>query len=55
MVFAWMPSIAIYFDDPDGNVLEFIAILEGKGRPELGIISYEHWQQLEDGSARIEE
>jgi lactoylglutathione lyase len=43
MVFAWMPAIAIYFNDPDGNVLEFIAILEGKPRPELGVISYEEW------------
>ena len=43
MVFAWMPAIAIYFDDPDGNVLEFIAVLEGKARPELGVISYEDW------------
>lgn len=43
MVFAWMPAIAIYFNDPDGNVLEFIAVLEGKARPELGVISYEEW------------
>ncbi len=43
MVFAWMPAIAIYFDDPDGNVLEFIAVLEGKPKPELGVISYEEW------------
>lgn len=43
MVFAWMPAIAIYFNDPDGNVLEFIAVLEGKARPELGVISYEQW------------
>jgi lactoylglutathione lyase len=43
MVFAWMPAIAIYFDDPDGHVLEFIAILEGSGKPELGVISYQEW------------
>lgn len=43
MVFAWMPAIAIYFNDPDGNVLEFIAVLEGNGKPELGVISYEEW------------
>ena len=43
MVFAWMPAIAIYFNDPDGHCLEFIAILDGKPRPELGIISYEDW------------
>ena len=43
MVFAWMPAIAIYFNDPDGHYLEFIAILDGEARPELGVISYEDW------------
>ncbi|KAA0126200.1 VOC family protein [Chryseobacterium sp. SN22] len=43
MVFAWMPALAIYFNDPDGNQLEFISILEGEGRPELGVVSYEEW------------
>jgi catechol 2,3-dioxygenase-like lactoylglutathione lyase family enzyme len=47
MVFAWVPAIAIYFDDPDGHYLEFIAVLDGKGKPENGIISYERWLQLE--------
>lgn len=43
MVFAWMPAIAIYFNDPDGHSLEFIAILEEKAKPELGVVSYEEW------------
>ena len=43
MVFAWMPALAIYFNDPDGHALEFIAILEGEAKPELGVISYEDW------------
>lgn len=43
MVFAWMPAIAIYFNDPDGNILEFIAVLPGESRPELGVISYAQW------------
>lgn len=43
MVFAWMPAIALYFNDPDENVLEFIAVLEGKARPELGVVSYDEW------------
>ena len=43
MVFAWMPAIAVYFNDPDGHVLEFIAILEGDTKPELGVISYPEW------------
>lgn len=47
MVFAWMPAIAIYFDDPDGNVLEFIAVLPGNARPELGVISYDEWEKTE--------
>lgn len=47
MVFSWMPAIAIYFDDPDGHYLEFIALLDGEGKPENGIISYERWLELE--------
>ncbi|MDC8106750.1 VOC family protein [Chryseobacterium sp. B21-037] len=43
MVFAWMPALAIYFNDPDGNQLEFISVLESEGRPEWGVISYEEW------------
>jgi lactoylglutathione lyase len=43
MVFAWMPAIAIYFDDPDGHELEFIGILNGPGRPDLGVLTYEQW------------
>lgn len=48
MVFSWMPAIAIYFNDPDGHALEFIAILEGKPRKEPGVISYEEWMKLEN-------
>lgn len=46
MVFAWMPALAIYFDDPDGNQLEFISILEGESQPELGVIGYAEWLAL---------
>lgn len=45
MVFAWMPALAIYFTDPDGHQLEFISILEGEGRPELGVITYDEWMK----------
>lgn len=44
MVFAWMPAISIYFRDPDGHSLEFIAMLPGEPRPELGVLSWEQWQ-----------
>lgn len=46
MVFAWMPAVSIYFDDPDGHSLEFIGILKGKARPEKGIVSYEEWLEI---------
>lgn len=49
MVFSWVPAIAIYFSDPDGHVLEFIGILDGIGKPENGILSYERWLELEQG------
>lgn len=45
MIFAWMPALAIYFNDPDGNVLEFIAVMEGEGQPGLGVLSYEEWME----------
>lgn len=48
MVFAWMPAIAIYFSDPDGHELEFIGVLDGKSRPEMGILSYKQWLEIEE-------
>ena len=43
MVFCWMPAISIYFDDPDGHSLEFIAVLDGESKPENGILTFEEW------------
>ncbi len=36
-VIGWMPAAAIYFRDPDGHLLEYLAMLDGPPRPELGI------------------
>ena len=44
-VFAWMPAAAIYFDDPDGHLLEYIAIMDAPPRPELGIASMADWRK----------
>ena len=46
MVFGWMPALAIYFDDPDGHSLEFIAMLPDPPRPEVGVVSWDAWQGL---------
>jgi len=47
MVFGWMPAVAIYFQDPDGHSLEYIAPLEGKPQPDLGVISWDEWEALQ--------
>lgn len=49
MVFAWMPAVSIYVDDPDGHELEFIGILKGASRPDKGVISYDDWLRIEQG------
>jgi lactoylglutathione lyase len=40
----WMPAAAVYFRDPSGHMLEFLAMLDERPRPELGIVS---WAQRE--------
>lgn len=43
-VHAWMPAAGIFFRDPDGNSLEFVAMLPGEGRPELGVVPLSEWR-----------
>jgi lactoylglutathione lyase len=45
-VIAWMPAVAIYFRDPDGHLLELLAMLDGEPRPELGIVDWSSWRKL---------
>jgi catechol 2,3-dioxygenase-like lactoylglutathione lyase family enzyme len=45
MVFGWMPALAVYFPDPDGHSLEFLAMLPDDPRPEVGIVSWDAWQR----------
>ncbi|PLS01420.1 VOC family protein [Neobacillus cucumis] len=44
-VHTWMPAASYYFRDPDGNSLEYIALLEGSPRPELGRIRLSDWNK----------
>jgi lactoylglutathione lyase len=46
IVFAWMPAASVFFDDPDGNLLEYISMLPDPPRPELGIVSWSEWQTV---------
>lgn len=46
LVHAWMPAAAIFFEDPDGNLLELIADLSDKPRPDLGSVPLAKWREL---------
>ena len=43
-VLAWMPAASVYFHDPDGNLLEFLAMLKEAPRPELGVVLWSRWK-----------
>lgn len=43
VVISWMPAASLYFKDPDGHMLEYLAILHYESRPEAGIMSYTQW------------
>ena len=42
-VLGWMPAAAVYFEDPDGHLLEYLAMLDEEPRPEAGILPYSKW------------
>jgi lactoylglutathione lyase len=43
VVLAWMPAAAVYFRDPDNNLLEFIAMLPDPPRSDLGVLPWSDW------------
>ena len=45
VVLAWMPAVAVYFLDPDGHLLEYIAMLEGEPRPDEGLVEWRAWHE----------
>ena len=42
-VIGWMPAAAVYFRDPDNHLIEYLAMLDGTPRPDLGIIPWSKW------------
>jgi lactoylglutathione lyase len=42
-VLAWMPAAAVYFEDPDGHLLEYLAMLDEPARPDAGVLPYSKW------------
>ena len=42
-VLGWMPAAAVYFRDPDGHMLEYLAMLDEEPRPDAGIVPWSEW------------
>jgi lactoylglutathione lyase len=43
-VIGWMPAAALYFHDPDGHQLEYLAMLDEQPRPDVGIVPWSEWE-----------
>ena len=52
VVLAWMPAASLYFHDPDGNLLEFLAVLPDPPRPEVGVLPWSEWQKTNSPDTR---
>jgi lactoylglutathione lyase len=44
-VLGWMPAAAVYFRDPDGHQLEYLAMLDEPARPAVGIVPWSEWRR----------
>ncbi len=42
-VIGWMPAASVFFRDPDGHSLEYLAMLDSEPRPERGIVAWSEW------------
>jgi lactoylglutathione lyase len=43
VVLPWMPAAAVYFRDPDGHLLEYIAMLPDAPRPGDEVVTWREW------------
>jgi lactoylglutathione lyase len=46
IVFTWMPAVAVFFRDPDGHLVEYIAMLPQEPRAEYGIMPWRMWVEM---------
>ena len=50
VVLGWMPAASIYFRDPDGHLLEYIAMLAEDARPKGGVVTWSEWTRPRSGA-----
>ena len=46
VVFAWMAAASVFFHDPDGHLLEYIAMLPDPPHPEQGVVPWRAWELM---------
>lgn len=44
VVLGWMPAVSVYFLDPDGHLLEYIAMLPEEPRPDALVMTWSAWR-----------
>ena len=42
-VIGWMPAASVFFTDPDGHLLEFLAMLSEPANASIGIVPWSAW------------
>ena len=42
-VIGWMPAASVFFNDPDGHLLEYLAMLPQEPCPDAGVVPYGEW------------
>jgi lactoylglutathione lyase len=52
-VIGWMPAAAVYFRDPDGHLIEYLAMLDEPPRPGLGIVPWSRWASVEPDAEQV--
>jgi lactoylglutathione lyase len=53
-VIGWMPAASVFFRDPDGHLLEFIAMLADGPRTEAGVVPWGEWTAAGSGRRAVE-
>ena len=48
-----MPAAAVYFRDPDGHLIEYLAMLDEPARPERGIVPWSDWMTDEPSAEAV--
>jgi lactoylglutathione lyase len=43
-VMGWMPAICLFFEDPDGHMLELIAMMDEPPRRDQGFVPLSRWR-----------